>query len=312
MSLTPAQQAAITARGNVLMVAGAGTGKTTTLVERCLHCLLEAKPPVGLDEILMVTFTEASRHRHAEKNPRSVGEKTKPADSAAPSKKENDLWLAEQLALFETAHIGTLHSFCLQLVRQHFYELELDPQLSVLPEEEAKLLADETLEDIFQAHYAGKTEAAERSAATHSGTGSRLGLADPHARIEAASLHANLARPGGWFDAQLAMFQVRRTGAMANLAPRWRGRVAQSLAARVASRNAGKQKGAGVRGHLEKLARLSFTRTMRRHLATSPRRGCRRGRAEKSPRGANRSQDFFDGGGLPAFASPAATARKIR
>jgi ATP-dependent helicase/nuclease subunit A len=60
MSFTPAQQEAIAARGNVLVVAGAGTGKTSTLVERCLSCLLDEKPPASLDEILMVTFTEAA------------------------------------------------------------------------------------------------------------------------------------------------------------------------------------------------------------------------------------------------------------
>ena len=60
MGLTAAQQQAITARGNVLLMAGAGTGKTHTLVERCLHCLQEEIPPASLDEILMVTFTEAA------------------------------------------------------------------------------------------------------------------------------------------------------------------------------------------------------------------------------------------------------------
>ncbi len=43
MSLISAQQEAIAARGNVLVVAGAGTGKTHTLVERCLSLLLEAR-----------------------------------------------------------------------------------------------------------------------------------------------------------------------------------------------------------------------------------------------------------------------------
>ncbi|HWI55969.1 MAG TPA: UvrD-helicase domain-containing protein, partial [Bacillota bacterium] len=60
MSLTAAQQTAVTARGNVLVVAGAGTGKTSTLVERCLNCLLEEQPRASLEEILMVTFTDAA------------------------------------------------------------------------------------------------------------------------------------------------------------------------------------------------------------------------------------------------------------
>src|SRR3974377_1201413 len=145
MRLTTSQQQAIAARGNVLVVAGAGTGKTRTLVERCVDCLLSEKPRASLDEILIVTFTEAAaaeirlriRSRLEEERARQ------PDDSHWP----------EQLALFEMAHIGTLHSFCLQLVRQHFYELELDPQLSVLAEEEARLLAGENLEKVLKKQY---------------------------------------------------------------------------------------------------------------------------------------------------------------
>ncbi len=57
-NLTPSQQRAVAARGNVLVMAGAGTGKTHTLVARCLDLLCEEK--VSLDEILIVTFTEAA------------------------------------------------------------------------------------------------------------------------------------------------------------------------------------------------------------------------------------------------------------
>ena len=66
--------------------------------------------------------------------------------------------MAEQLALFDAAHIGTLHSFCLKLVREHFYELGLDPQIAMLDEGESRLLADETLDEQFQSHYEGEDE----------------------------------------------------------------------------------------------------------------------------------------------------------
>ena len=149
MSFTEAQQKAIAARGNVLVVAGAGTGKTRTLVERCLDCLLREQPPASLDQMLVVTFTDAAAAEIRQRIRARLEEQL----AAQPDK----LHWAEQLALFDTAHIGTLHGFCLQLIRQHFYELELDPQLAVMPEEEARLLADEILEEILKGHYAGWT-----------------------------------------------------------------------------------------------------------------------------------------------------------
>lgn len=149
MSLTTAQQNAIRARGNVVLSAGAGTGKTRTLVERCLSCLLAENPPVSISEMLLVTFTEAAaaemRHR--------IRARLEEELARAPGNER----LQEQLALFDQANIGTLHGFCFRLVRQHFHELQLDPQLAVMPQEEARLVAGETLEELFKEHYEGQT-----------------------------------------------------------------------------------------------------------------------------------------------------------
>jgi ATP-dependent helicase/nuclease subunit A len=151
--LTPAQRRAVAARGNVLVMAGAGTGKTHTLIERCLHCLCEEQPPASLEEILVVTFTEAAAAEMRRRLREQLEEKLR----AAP---DEPRWM-EQIALFDTAHIGTLHGFCLKLVREHFHELGLDPQLAVLDEGEARLLADETLDEELQEHYAGQNELGE-------------------------------------------------------------------------------------------------------------------------------------------------------
>jgi ATP-dependent helicase/nuclease subunit A len=152
-SLTESQLKAVRARGNVLVMAGAGTGKTHTLIARCLHCLCEEQPPASLEEILVVTFTEAAAAEMRRRLREQLEEKLR----AAP---DEPRW-TEQIALFDTAHIGTLHSFCLKLVREHFHELGLDPQLAVLDEGEARLLADETLDEELQEHYAGQNELAE-------------------------------------------------------------------------------------------------------------------------------------------------------
>src|SRR5208283_1573262 len=134
------QRQAMEARGNVLVMAGAGTGKTSTLVARCLDCLERER--VSLDELLVVTFTEAA----AAEIRRRLRHELERKSAAAPG---DDHW-PHQLALFEIAHIGTLHSFCLRLVREHFYELGLDPQLAVLDPGEAGLRAGETLDELFE------------------------------------------------------------------------------------------------------------------------------------------------------------------
>ncbi len=144
-SLTPSQTAAVQARGNVLVMAGAGTGKTKTLIERCLDCL--ARDGAALDELLIVTFTEAAAAELRERLRQKLA-------ARATAEPDNPRW-PEEIARFELAHIGTLHSFCLRLVREHFYELDLDPQLAILDEGAARQLASETLAEQFAAHYAG-------------------------------------------------------------------------------------------------------------------------------------------------------------
>jgi ATP-dependent helicase/nuclease subunit A len=164
-SLTSSQRQAVAARGNVLVMAGAGTGKTHTLVQRCLHCLCEEQPRASLTEILVVTFTEAAATEMKQRLRRALEAALDSRPLGSPKLGEGgstlDQHLAEQLALFDTAHIGTLHSFCLKLVREHFYDLDLDPQMAVLDAGEARLLADETLDEELQDCYGGQDAFAE-------------------------------------------------------------------------------------------------------------------------------------------------------
>src|SRR5882724_2888220 len=145
--LTLSQRKAVDARGNIVVMAGAGTGKTTTLVERCLDCL--ARERASLDGLLIVTFTEAAASK-IRKDLRAALKKK--------SRETSDPHFSEQLALFDAAHIGTLHSFCFKLAREHFHELGLDPQISILDEGQTRLLADETLEEQFNSHYENEDE----------------------------------------------------------------------------------------------------------------------------------------------------------
>jgi len=118
---SPIQPPAAPERGNVLVSAGAGTGKTTTLVQHCLALLAGG---ASLENILMVTFTEAAavemRSRIREALKRKVTDWTPGRRKIAAG------WsISETAPVLDTALISTLHSFCLQLVRENFHELEL-------------------------------------------------------------------------------------------------------------------------------------------------------------------------------------------
>ena len=148
--LTSEQTAAVIARGNVLLMAGAGTGKTSTLVARVLSHLLDLERPVALDRILMVTFTEAAaaemRHRL---RARLEAELAKAPDGA---------WLAEQLVRLDSAPIGTLHGFCLRLLREQFHEVGLDPQSRVLDRAESRRIFSDVLDRILDPLLGGTGE----------------------------------------------------------------------------------------------------------------------------------------------------------
>ena len=142
-SFTPQQQAAIRAKGDVLVIAGAGTGKTRTLVESCVEQLLNGN--CSLDRILMVTFTEAAA---AEMRQRIRDR----LESALDQDRTNPR-IAEQLALLDSAMIRTLHSFCYELIREHFYMLQLDPRVTVLTEQQTYVLQEEAFDALFTDVY---------------------------------------------------------------------------------------------------------------------------------------------------------------
>ncbi len=195
--LTFGQRQAIEARGNVLVVAGAGTGKTFTVVQRALSLLLEEG--ASLEHILMVTFTEAAAAEMRQRIRRSLLDVQRNQPDSAH--------LARQLALLDTAQISTLHSFCLALVRQHFQELALDPQMIVLDEAQTRPLTEQTLEALFAAAYA--EEAGPAAAQTRDLVRRYGGGSEERIRALVLQLHRysqSLPDATGWFAGQQALF----------------------------------------------------------------------------------------------------------
>src|SRR4051794_32204615 len=147
---TDDQWKAIMASGqDILVAAAAGSGKTAVLVERIIEKILSKEEPMNVDELLVVTFTNASaaemRHRISEALERSINE-----DPAS-------IHLRKQLSLLNRASISTLHSFCLEVIQRYYYLLDVDPGFRIADETEGQLLRDEVLDELFEEEY-GKAE----------------------------------------------------------------------------------------------------------------------------------------------------------
>ncbi len=139
---TEQQRRAITARGkDVLVTASAGTGKTAVLSGRCVDIVSDKTTCPDVFELLVLTFTEAA----AEQMRSRIAEQLTSAftESNEPRLRSH---LHSQLILLGGADISTIHSFCKRLITEHFYKLGLDPTLSVIDSDEAKLLKAEILE----------------------------------------------------------------------------------------------------------------------------------------------------------------------
>lgn len=104
----------------------------------------------------MVTFTEAAAGEMKERIQKrllSILDQTTDVEARRH--------LDEQIALLDTAAIGTIHSFCLRLIREHFHEFGIDPQVSVLAQEQSRLMMNETFDVILENHYSGSTQCAQ-------------------------------------------------------------------------------------------------------------------------------------------------------
>lgn len=143
---TKQQQKAIDTRDcDLLVSAAAGSGKTAVLVERIITMITEGKNPIDVDKLLVVTFTKAAASEMSQR----IGE-------AIAKKLENDPTnehLQNQLTHLNRADIKTIHSFCLQVVKENYYALDIDPAVKTADEIEVRLLQQEVIEELFEELY---------------------------------------------------------------------------------------------------------------------------------------------------------------
>ncbi len=129
-------------RGDVLVSASAGSGKTFVMISRAVRLVCEGLADV--DEILAVTFTEMAALEMKEKLKKELIKKIN---------ETKDQRLTKQLALLPTADISTLHSFCGRLVRTYFFECGVSPDFSIADETDATALKNTAIDRLFNEKY---------------------------------------------------------------------------------------------------------------------------------------------------------------
>lgn len=150
---TGKQLEAINKKGDLLVSAAAGAGKTAVLTERIARLISEGTDP---EELLVVTFTNAAA---AEMKERIEARLRELADI---SSSEGDPIKAQRLrqaaASCERANISTLHSFCMNVLRRNYHEAGLDPAFEVAEEVDRQLLASKAMEQILEEAYEANEE----------------------------------------------------------------------------------------------------------------------------------------------------------
>lgn len=124
---------------DLLISAGAGSGKTAVLVERIIQKVL--RDGVSVDELLVLTFTEAAA-AEMKQRVRSRLEKEMIEQPDHPV-------IAKQLTKVSQANISTFHSFCNKLIKRYYYLLQIDPIFKIADDIEVSMIQDDVIEAIF-------------------------------------------------------------------------------------------------------------------------------------------------------------------
>ena len=187
--------------GNILVSAAAGSGKTAVLVERVIRMLTDEENPVDADRLLIVTFTRLAA---AEMRSRINAEL-----SRLVSENPKDSRLSRQLLLMERAHIGTIHSFCSEVLRENTSLLGLMPDPSIADEDEAADLSFAALEDTIEKFYSEGSETFSQLSETLGGGRTDAGLSE--AVLTLFGFISALPHYEEWLSEKLALYDSARS-----------------------------------------------------------------------------------------------------
>jgi len=168
------QAAAIAARGQVFVSAGAGTGKTTVLVERFVEAVCERG--IDVESMLVITYTE-----------RAAGELRGRIRARLHELGRHDL--ARSL---DGAWISTIHGFCLRLLKVHPFAAGLDPRFRILDDSQGRVVRGEAFEAALNEFCAGDEPDRLQLLATYGATGLRRMLTTVYETLRSAGRELDL------------------------------------------------------------------------------------------------------------------------
>ncbi len=148
MNWTRAQAQAIeyNENKNILVAAAAGSGKTAVLVERIIRKILDENDPLSVDEILVLTFTNAAAREMKNKIKAAIDKKLK----EFPDNKH----LRAQASKIAAADISTIHAFAQKIIRNNIHRTDIPADFSLIDDGENELLLSEALDDCLERYYA--------------------------------------------------------------------------------------------------------------------------------------------------------------
>lgn len=143
---TTEQKNAIEDKGGTLLVsAAAGSGKTAVLVERIIERILNKEENIPADRLLVVTFSVAAANEMKERIATALEKRL--------SENPKDNYIRRQQMLLEKAQISTIHSFCLNLIRENYNLLDISPGFKIGDEKDIEILTIDTVRQVLEEEY---------------------------------------------------------------------------------------------------------------------------------------------------------------
>lgn len=129
---------------NLLVSAAAGSGKTAVLIERIIQIVTEEK--IDIDRLLVVTFTRAAA---AEMRQRAADALINRLSSSTI----DEGFIRRQLDRLNQAYMMTFHSFCIEVIKNHYYLINMDASFKTVDQATGILLREEAMEELFEYQY---------------------------------------------------------------------------------------------------------------------------------------------------------------